>query len=675
MCFRVSLVVNLVMRDVMKIPVLLFWTICIAARLHASESAVKSQAETGHLRLALSETVNFDPLKAVIIDSKRVHELVYQRLLSYDPASSEIRLQTQLAATMPKPIHSGLAFDVEIGSARFVPAQDSALQARAVHANDVVYSFQRLLRECDVSIAECSLLRSQIKSVELRAQQTVRFHLHAVDFDFPYLLAMPITAVLAPEGVAGKEFFGSQDFHVKTQSKDWLILQRTAVAQTSADTTLGLPIREIQFRVIADKPTQLQQFLRGELDLIDQLGALERQHLSKASLSPELQQARAHLSLIPEPEIIYYYLSPNDPIVGGHSAAQIALRRAILMSYSLPNEIANIRAGLGQVNPSILPKELPEQQKPGTASLGFDPQTANAELDTHGFVRGADGWRRFPNGEMLALNFTSEPIAAVEPYREARRAQLAALGIRMNSVLDSYRNNLQQAQACKAPFWGALWSALIPSPGYVLSVLRSDRIGKDNLTCYQNAEFDQLHRQAQRTPPGPKRAALYQRLTEMIQRDAIWQMGVRRQRASLIGPRLAGYRAHPMLHAAWGSLRIVKNEAQFSQEMTYLKAQPGQERALAEFIRRNWFAMDALAQNQGLMAEFELQAAPATSKLDWDLMVRVRYPHPNGYAAIASEFEAIRNAHQPVLIDGKSLPQLGRIVRSEQFSGDAAASE
>jgi hypothetical protein len=123
---------------------------------------------------------------------------------------------------------------------------------------------------------------------------------------------------------------------------------------------------------------------------------------------------------------------------------------------------------------------------------------------------------------------------------------------------------------------------------------------------------------------------------------------------------LAGYRAHPMLHAPWDSLRIVKNNAQTSEELTYLKAQPGQKAALAEFIRRNWFAMDALAQNQGLIAEFELHTAPTNANQDWDLKVRVRYPHPGGYAAIASEFEAIRNAHQRVLIDGKGLPELGR---------------
>jgi oligopeptide transport system substrate-binding protein len=652
------------------IPLVLFTFFMLIAKLaHAATGANLDNKGQGIVRLALSqEAISFDPLKADTIDSRRVHELVYQRLLSYDPSKSEIRLQTQLAASMPKPIHAGLAFDVEIGTAQFMPSKTSKLAARALSARDVLYTFERLLRECDTEMAECSLLRTHIKTVEIRNKQTIRFHLHAADFDFPYLLALPITAVLAPEGVAGEEFFGSQAFHVKESRRDLLVLERTPSSDSLIDNTLGMPIQQLHFRVIKDKREQLQQFLRGELDFIDQLGALERNYFANGALSTELINAGAHLSLIPEAEIIYYYLSSNDPTFGGDTPAQIALRRAILKSYSVPKEITTIRAGLGQVTTHIVPPEFPEQQKPATSAFTFAPDAANAELDKNGFTRGSDGWRRLPNGEMLTLNFTSEPMAVVEPYREARRAQLAAVGIRMNSVLDNYPNNVKRAQDCKAPFWGAAWSAIIPTPGYVLSVLRSDRIGKDNLTCYQNSAFDQLHQQAQRTASGPKRAALYHQLSEMVQRDAIWQMGVRRQRAVLIGPRLAGYRAHSMLYAPWDSLRIVSNSSHTSEEITYLKALPGQQAALAEFIRRNWFAMDLVAQKQGLIADFELvQRTPSETASDWDLMVRVRYPHPSGYAAIASEFEAIRNTHENVLIEGKSLRELGRIVRSEQL--------
>ncbi len=630
-------------------------------------------AEKATLRLALSEIrISFDPLAADTLDSMRVHELIYQRLLSYDPNSAELRLQTQLALTLPVARNAGLAFDVEIGESHFVPARASALLKRTVSAQDVRYSFERVLRECDAKNPQCALLRSTIKSVELRGQAKLRFHLRKPNFDFPYMLAMPITAIVAPEGIANAEFFGSHQFHLSAQvPSESLTLERT-LGELKRD-ALGAPIQVIRFQVLEDKSAQLQMFLRGELDFIDQLGTLERSFLQGGVLGAELSQAGARLSFAPEPEIIYYYLSPTDGTVGGSTPARIALRRAILQSYSVADEILRIREGLGQVNTSILPGEFPEQKKPATAAFAFDPQTANAALDQHGFARGADGWRRWPDGNALALNYTSEALAVVEPYREARRAQLASLGIRMNSVLDSYANNLQRAQACKAPFWGAAWSATIPTPGYVLSVLRSERIGSDNLTCYRNPEFDRLHEQAQRTPAGPKRAALYQQLIALIQRDAIWQMGVRRQRASLFGPRVSGLRTHPMLYAPWDSLRLVDSQPRESEEFTYLKAMPGQQAALAEFIRRNWFAMDAIAKQRGLIAEFDLlERAPSVTVSDWDLLVRVRYPHAGGYAAIESEFEGIRNAHQSVLIEGKTMRELGNVVRSEMLLRSAA---
>ncbi len=647
--------------------------LALAATVPAKNKAQESFDVKTQMRLALSQaSVSIDPLKIDSVDGKRVHELIYQRLLSYDTDRSSVRLQIQLAAAMPKAIDAGLAFDVEIAQAKFMPAKGSVLAARAVRALDVKYSFDCVLRECDEKLPECSLLRGTIKSVQLRGERKLRFHLNAANYDFPYMLAMPIAAIVAPEGIARAEFYGSHRFHVAAQiAEKSLTLQRSAVEQVEPEDALGAPIRVMHFQVLADKTAQFQSFLRGELDFIDQLGALERGYLPSGMLGIELSQVGARLSLTPEPEIIYYYLSPSAQGFGGNSPAQIALRRAILQSYSVANEITQIRAGMGEVNTRIVPIEFPEQQEPATAAFAFDPQSANTNLDQHGFMRGADGWRRWPNGKALLLNYTSEPLAVVEPYREARRAQLAALGIRMNSVLDSYANNIQHAKDCQAPFWGAAWQATIPTPGYILGVLRSERIGADNLTCYLNPEFDRLHDQAQRSASGPKRALLYRQLTDIIQQDAIWQMGVRRQRASLFGPRLATLNNHPILYAPWESSRLVETHAQRSEELTYLKAELGQQKALAEFIRRNWFAMDAIAKQRGLIADFELLArSPSDTKADWDFMVRVRYPHPGGYAAIAGEFEAIRGKHQSVLIEGKGMRELGRVVRSEALTID-----
>lgn len=107
-------------------------------------------------------------------------------------------------------------------------------------------------------------------------------------------------------------------------------------------------------------------------------------------------------------------------------------------------------------------------------------------------------------------------------------------------------------------------------------------------------------------------------------------------------------------------------EAGFVTTHTYLAATPGRRAALARFVIANWFAMDAIAVEQGLFRSYRLLENPAAGE-DWDLIVEVVYNDACGYACVAERFEAIRRAHATVAIDGETMPALGRVVRSVSF--------
>ena len=104
-------------------------------------------------------------------------------------------------------------------------------------------------------------------------------------------------------------------------------------------------------------------------------------------------------------------------------------------------------------------------------------------------------------------------------------------------------------------------------------------------------------------------------------------------------------------------------------EWTRLKALPGERANLAAFITANWFAMDRQAVAQGLFTSYRLIANPAADGA-WDLLVEVGYPTPAGYddPATQAAFTAIRAAHTPVLIAGKTLGQLGTILGTERLT-------
>lgn len=108
------------------------------------------------------------------------------------------------------------------------------------------------------------------------------------------------------------------------------------------------------------------------------------------------------------------------------------------------------------------------------------------------------------------------------------------------------------------------------------------------------------------------------------------------------------------------------NHATRAVELTFLKSLPGERDNLRQFIEKNWFAMDAIAQKQGLMAAYTVLDS-GSDEGTWNILVAVTYHTPQGYEGILDAFERIRSAHKTVLIEGKSIKDLGRIVDSKKL--------
>lgn len=102
------------------------------------------------------------------------------------------------------------------------------------------------------------------------------------------------------------------------------------------------------------------------------------------------------------------------------------------------------------------------------------------------------------------------------------------------------------------------------------------------------------------------------------------------------------------------------------EEWTFLKSHDPDPARLIAFIEANWFAMDRITVAQGLFNSYALYRAEDDG--DWNLAVVVGYPDAAGSAAILDRFNAIRAAHKTVLIDGKGLKELGRIIGSRKVT-------
>jgi ABC-type transport system substrate-binding protein len=108
-----------------------------------------------------------------------------------------------------------------------------------------------------------------------------------------------------------------------------------------------------------------------------------------------------------------------NPLVGGYTPEQVALRRAIALAYNAPREIELVRKGQMMPAQSVLPPLVSGYDPALKTEMGdHDPVRAKALLDLYGFVdRDGDGWRERPDGSPLRLEFTTEP-----PARERCRA-------------------------------------------------------------------------------------------------------------------------------------------------------------------------------------------------------------------------------------------------------------
>jgi hypothetical protein len=111
------------------------------------------------------------------------------------------------------------------------------------------------------------------------------------------------------------------------------------------------------------------------------------------------------------------------------------------------------------------------------------------------------------------------------------------------------------------------------------------------------------------------------------------------------------------------------SKAKRAVEYTYLKSLPGERENLKRFISANWFAMDAIAVSQGLMVSYQLLDTGSDDG-PWNVVVAVTYPNSLGYSGIAPQFEKIRRAHQTVLIDGKGMRDLGKVIETRPLFED-----
>ncbi len=564
-------------------------------------AAITAHPATKTLRLMIAPGVmGVDPAQYGDSTSQQLQEALFDRLLTYDYLARPAKLVPLAAASMPTVSNQGKTFTFRlIKGISFGADAAFAAQPRELAAEDVAYSIKRHADPANKSpnrdlfvdkIVGLAALEqkalaagrfdydSAVAGLEIVDRNTVRIHLTETDYDFAYVFAHPASSIVAreimesPLGNRQTRAVGTGPYELESWLPDEKITLRanpnyrtTVWRFEGADDALvtkmrGKKIPQIQridIQIEKDSDARWRSFAEGNTDYFDRLSpAATKLALVGNTLAAALTARGIVLHSAPEPEIIYYYLNLRDPIVGGSTPEKKALRRAILQSFDVEEEIREIRGNVGRVAYSPIPPGVNGHDPGYRTQLAYDPAQANKSLDAFGFRRGKDGWRTMPDGSPLIVTFSSEPLDVVKPYAALRKKGLAQIGIKMDVRLQSFKENIAMSEKCDLAFWGSAWRARLPTAQYFFQLLYGANINKGNLACYQSTEFDALYDQAKMLPDGTERQKLHTRMARQIEEDGVWQLGTNRSAITLLKPRVIGYARHPMLNSLWQYLDL-----------------------------------------------------------------------------------------------------------------------
>jgi ABC-type transport system substrate-binding protein len=433
----------------------------------AAAPELRAQVGTKVLRYAfeVAET-SLDPVKINDLYSRTLTPHIFEALYAYDHLARPVKVRPLTADGMPE--HSD---DFRVWTVRVRPgiyfASDPAFKGkrRELVAQDYVYAYKRFADPANKSPAWASLetenflglneLRQraldqkkpfeydrEIEGIRALDRYTIRFAVRdpRPRFVLSDLAASDLYGAVAREVV---EFYGDQvEAHpvgtgpfrlAQWRRSSLIVLERNPDfremfydAEPAADDAEGqallkrfkgrrLPmIDRVEISIIEEEQPRWLSFVNDEADFAYRVGyQFAPQAMPNGKVAPNLARQGIRGHLIVEPSGSQYLFNMDDPVVGGYSAQQVALRRAIGLAFDTKKVIAYAYNGLGVVSQGpTLPGTNAFDPALKTEFSDYDPARARALLDVYGFVdKDGDGWRERPDGSPLLLKVNSEPQA------------------------------------------------------------------------------------------------------------------------------------------------------------------------------------------------------------------------------------------------------------------------
>ena len=313
-------------------------------------------------------------------------------------------------------------------------------------------------------------------------------------------------------------------------------------------------VDRVEIYVIEESQPHWLAFLNGEHDLI---GSVPQEFvvtaLANGAPAPGLARRGMQLDRQVISAIAYTYFNMDDPVVGGYTPAQVALRRALSLAWDLEEEIRLQWNGQAVAAQGPMPP-LTSGHDPNWASgmNVFDRGRAKALLDTFGFVdRNGDGWRERPDGSPLVLELASAPDKRGREGQQLWKRNTDAIGVQMAFRNAQWPELLRQARAGRMMLWQLGQNANSPDGGEFLDLVYGPNRGFGNFSRFDLPAFNALHERQRAMPDGPQRNEILREQVRLLVAYAPMKVRLHQVANGMAQPWLTGYLRHPYLRGWW----------------------------------------------------------------------------------------------------------------------------
>ena len=571
----------------------------------AQDAPAASAAPKKVLRYAfeVAET-SLDPVKIQDLYSRTLTPHIFEGLYSYDHLARPVKIKPLTADGLPQ-----VSADFRVWTVKIKPgiyfADDPAFKGkkRELVAQDYVYSWKRFADPANLSPAWTNMegdgnvglaelhdealagkrpfdYAREIEGVRALDRYTLRFTLKEPRPRYLETLAgTDLYGAVAREVV---EFYGEQveahpvgtgPFKLAQWRHSSLIAldrnpdyrERYYDAEPAADDAEGqallarfkgrrLPmIDRVEISVIEEEQPRWLSFVNDEADLAHGVGfQFVSQAMPNGKVAPNLAKRGIRGYKITEPAGNYFIFNMEDPTVGGYTAEKVALRRAFGLGLDTQNLIDYAYNGLGTVAQGpTLPYTTGYDAAFKSEFGDYDPARARALLDLYGYVdRNGDGWREMPDGSPLVLKINTQSDQRSRKTSEVVNKNMKVLGIRVESIVAQWPENLKAVRAGKLQVWAVGGYASQPDAVGAFDKFDSTQIGGQKFARVKLPAFDALHERIKRLPDGPERLAAFGDYVKLALAYMPYKSTVTRMAIDMSQPQLIGYR-RPVFWLDW----------------------------------------------------------------------------------------------------------------------------